>query len=77
MFLCEFCNKTTQPGMSCALIATEVRDVVFQRRDRANRVSRGDGTATWVADEGGRGKQIVTEKRACPECAKKVSPGEV
>jgi hypothetical protein len=72
MFYCEFCGELAAPRTPCRLVVVETRLAQFPPRPRANPTPH--LTPKYRDDPGGRGRQIVRERRACPRCAATVVP---
>lgn len=58
MYKCEACGNQTKPRTPCHVVPVEMREKVYPPRQ---------------GDPGGRGYEIVREKRVCPSCVDAVS----
>ena len=61
MFICRECKRTLRPGISPIRVATKTRDKVYPKRYHAE-------YPKVCIDEGGYGKEIVTEVLMCRAC---------
>jgi hypothetical protein len=70
MFRCDVCGSVAPPRTPCNRIVVETRPKEYEARPRAHwQPPRAGGKGKWVDDPGGRGTEIVRERRACDECA--------
>lgn len=71
MYRCEICNQLTKPGQPSTKVVTDTRErnypppAVQPRKSN----SRGPRSRRRSAPSDGIGREIVTEKLVCPDCA--------
>lgn len=70
MFRCEECSKVVPAGVSAEKVIMSERVKEYPERTATNPRGRGM-RATRTIDRGGVGREIVSEKMMCPECAAK------
>ena len=68
MFRCEECGKVVPAGVSAVKVVISERVKEYLERTATNPRGRGM-RATRTIDRGGVGREIVSEKMMCPECA--------
>ena len=64
MYLCDFCNKMSQPGEACKLVVVERRAKNYPAFELPKVF--GDFKSRWAG--AGSGHETVREKRMCPRC---------
>lgn len=71
MFRCYFCNQITPPKTTRHGVVIEVREKHYSARRKEFKGRGFRSRDDDVQDRGGRGKEIIREVDACPECASK------
>lgn len=70
MYRCDFCNTVVGPKVSCSVVVTHVADKEYDYREDVYKKRNEEGRLVFSDDPGGRGWEIVAEKKACPKCSK-------
>jgi hypothetical protein len=73
MYRCELCGELTKPGQPSYKVVTETRERTYlppQEPSPMRRGGRGRSRRTKAPSDG-IGREIVTEKLVCADCAAK------
>jgi hypothetical protein len=72
MYRCELCGKLTKPGQPSLKVVTETRERTYlppQEPAPTRRGGQGRRPRRKAAPSDGAGREIVTEKLVCADCA--------